>query len=423
MAETTSSAAQAEPTIPTDEELLERARRIGPSLVKRQAETETLGRYAEDTHKAFSEAGFYRMLIPKRFGGYECNLETYFKVVREIARNCPSTGWMLSQSINHTITVGSFFSEEAQAAIFAEGGGEFRAPLTAKPEGTAEPTADGGWKITGTFHYNSGAPYSTHMMSHAIPTEMPDGSKPEPMLFIARRDQYEVLDDWGDVLGLKGSGSNSIKFDGGYIPGNYALPGQTFLTLDPKQAVGRELHENPMYAGSTLTFFLLGGANVATGTAMGAVDEYEDLLRTKQIPSPPFTPRTEDQDYQRWFGTAYGQVATAQAALDSYARQWIDLSARRAWTREEDLRLAGICREVVNNLCWTAVHTVLRTAGSSSIRNGQRMERVWRDYSQLYSHGWAFLHDIAARDLTRERVGAALAAGDWSPTFNEGARA
>src|SRR5580704_7431271 len=85
MAETTSSAARAESAIPTDEELLERARRIGPGLVKRQAETEALGRYAEDTHQAFSEAGFYRMLIPRRFGGYAGNLETYFKVVREIA--------------------------------------------------------------------------------------------------------------------------------------------------------------------------------------------------------------------------------------------------------------------------------------------------------------------------------------------------
>lgn len=400
----------------TEEQILERARVIGRTLVERQAETEERGYYAPDTHEAFSEAGFYRMLVPRRYGGYEFSLENYFRVVREIARNCTSTGWMLSQSINHTVTVASYFSEEAQAEIFANG--EFRAPLTAKPEGTARRDKDGGWRVSGTFHYNSGAPYSTHMMSHTLPEEpAADGSPAGPLFFIAPRSEYTVLDDWGDVLGLKGSGSHSISFDGGYVPEHYTCPGETFLTLDPSTAIGRELHGNPMYAGSTLTFFLLGGANVAVGTAMGAVDGFEDLMKTKQIPSPPFTARSEDPDYLRWFGTAYGQVATAQAALDSYCQQWMDLSERNAWSREEDLRLAGICREVVNNLCWNAVQTVIRNAGSSTIRNGQRMERVWRDYSQLYSHGWAYLHDVAARDLARERVG--TDAADWSPTFKD----
>ncbi|MER5348636.1 hypothetical protein ABT030_52300, partial [Streptomyces mirabilis] len=56
--EPTPSATSGHARVPTDEELLQRAREIGPTLVKRQAETETLGRYAEDTHRAFSEAGF-----------------------------------------------------------------------------------------------------------------------------------------------------------------------------------------------------------------------------------------------------------------------------------------------------------------------------------------------------------------------------
>jgi len=175
-----------------------------------------------------------------------------------------------------------------------------------------------------------------------------------------------------------------------------------------------------MYAGSTLSFYLLGGANVSTGTARGAVDGYEDLLLRKQIPNPPFSRRSEDVDYQRWFGTASGQVSTAEAACDAYARQWMDLSERVAWKREEDLRLSGIAREVVNSLCWPAVQTVIRTCGSSTIRNGERMERVWRDFSQLYSHGWQLLFDVAARDLARERTGAAITDGEWSPTFVEG---
>ncbi len=391
-------------SVPSDAELVERARTMGVALVRRQAETEERTCYSEETHRAFQEAGFYRMLVPRRFGGYEVSLRTYFRVIREISRNCPSTGWMISQSTHHALTVASYFSEKAQTELFA--GGQFIAPLTNKVEGVAERAQDGGWRITGTFHYASGAPYSTHMISHATPTQpQPDGSAAKPILFIAPRSEYTILNDWGDVLGLKGSGSNSVRLEGGYVPAHYILPG-TFMSFDLR-ATGRELHDNSMYAGSGFSFYLLTGASVAVGTAMGAVDEYERLLREKLIPMAPFGPRAEDADYQRWLGTALGQVATAEAALDSYALQWMEISERDAWKREEDLRLAGICREAVNNLSWNAVQTVVRTAGSSAIKAGQRMERVLRDFSQLYSHGWAFLHDIAARELTRERIASA----------------
>jgi 3-hydroxy-9,10-secoandrosta-1,3,5(10)-triene-9,17-dione monooxygenase len=403
----------------SDEQVVANAKAISPTLVARQAETEQRTYYAADTHEAFRDAGFYGMLLPKRYGGHEFSLDTYFRVVREIARGCPSTGWMLSQSINHTITVASFMSEQAQDEIF--GGGEFLAPATANPQGRARRADDGGWIINGTFNYCSGAPYSTHLLAHAIPEDPArDGVPAGPMMFVAPRDTYTILEDWGDVLGLKGSGSHSIRFDDAYLPEHLVLPGETMLSLDPKAAIGRELHGNSMYAGSTFTFYLLGGSNVAVGTAMGALDEYESLLMAKKIPSPPFTPRTQDGDYQRWFGTAVGLLATAEAAVNDYGRQWADISERGAWTRDDDLRMAGICREVVNNLAWNAMQTVVRTAGSSSIRAGHRMERVWRDYSQLYSHGWAFLHDVAARDLARERAGAAeTARNDWSPTFTD----
>src|SRR5579862_8334317 len=104
---------------PSDHEMLERARRIGPTLVAQQAETEERRVYSPETHEIFREAGFLRMLTPKRYGGYETSLLTACRIVREIARGCPSTGWCLGESIKHSVTVGSFFSEQAQDELFA----------------------------------------------------------------------------------------------------------------------------------------------------------------------------------------------------------------------------------------------------------------------------------------------------------------
>ena len=50
----------------TPARMIARAAEIGPTLVDRQAETEERTCYAPDTHEALREAGFYRLLLPRR---------------------------------------------------------------------------------------------------------------------------------------------------------------------------------------------------------------------------------------------------------------------------------------------------------------------------------------------------------------------
>ena len=95
----------------TPREIVARAAAMRPELLERQAETEERTFYAQDTHRAFTEAGFYRILQPRRFGGYEFDLETYFRVIIEIARGCPSTGWCLCLGGAHVLQVASMYDE------------------------------------------------------------------------------------------------------------------------------------------------------------------------------------------------------------------------------------------------------------------------------------------------------------------------
>ena len=53
----------------TPDELLARARALRPLLTERAAETEALRRPPEDVHQAVDDAGFYRLLMPRRYGG------------------------------------------------------------------------------------------------------------------------------------------------------------------------------------------------------------------------------------------------------------------------------------------------------------------------------------------------------------------
>ena len=55
----------------TVNELLQRADALRPLLRERQAECEASGELSEDTNQKFIAAGFYRILQPRLFGGYE----------------------------------------------------------------------------------------------------------------------------------------------------------------------------------------------------------------------------------------------------------------------------------------------------------------------------------------------------------------
>jgi 3-hydroxy-9,10-secoandrosta-1,3,5(10)-triene-9,17-dione monooxygenase len=380
-----------------------RAERIAATLVDRQAETEQRGYYGLDTHNEFLSAGLYRLLVPRRYGGYEFGLGTYLRVVSALARGCPSTAWMYTFGAAHAHIAGSLFDESAQDELFA--GGDFICPATVAPVGFAERAEDGGWIIDGVFGYSSGSPYATHFIGHTLVAGA-DDEPPAPMMFVVPRDQWQRLDDWGAQLGLKGSGSHSVKIEKAHIPANFALPGTHMgLTTVESGTVGRELHGNALYGGGVLSMVQFQLGALAVGMASGALDAFAELMRTRKTIFPPITLRAEDPDYQLHYGEAAGRIAAAQAALADAARQWTQAAENgpATFTREVDLRLSMISREAVRG-SWSAVSEHLfPTAGSSSVRAGARIERVWRDMSTLHSHAGVsiFLASVANRELAK----------------------
>jgi len=183
------------------------------------------------------------------------------------------------------------------------------------------------------------------------------------------------------------------------------------LDSDPTNGTpGSELHGNPMYRGRWMSFFQGELASVMIGAAQGALDEYELLLGSRKTQRPPIVFRAEDPDYQRWFGLALGRVATAEAALIQCAEQWMELCRRSAadgitFTRADDMRLNVVAREAMT-LAWDAMQgQIFRTAGTSAARNGERMERIFRDMAIGWGHFGTVLGDWAARELAREHLG------------------
>lgn len=390
----------------TGDELVARADELRPRLVELQAETEARTYYSEEIHQAFLEARFYDVLGPKRYGGLELDLGTFWRLGMALARGCPSTAWCLCLPAGHALQTGMLFPEDVQAELF---GGLYICPAVAAPAGSAK-RVEGGWELTSTHPYSSGAPYATHYMGQTFAAPEQEGGPPQMLLFVAPRESWTMLDDWGDTLGLKGSGSHSVCFEQAFIPERFVLENTWLVDTDVAGTPGAAIHGNSMYAGRTLAYFEGSLAAIMIGAAKGALDEYEELLRTRKTQRPPIVTRSEDPDYQRWYGLAVGRVGAAEAILLQVAEQWHEACRRSVedgvpFTREEDLRLNMVAREALT-LAWEAMQgEIFRTAGSSAARAGQRIERIFRDMSIGWGHFGQIVRDWTAREWSREHFG------------------
>lgn len=146
---------------PSSQQLIARAQELRELIREQAEEAEKLGHYTAAVHEAFKEAGFYRLLTPKRYGGLEVDLPTFASIIMEVGRGDPGTAWCLCLGQGHALTTAAHWPEQAQKEVFNSPLGYFRASQSLTPAGTAK-KVDGGWLINAKSRYQSGIPFASH---------------------------------------------------------------------------------------------------------------------------------------------------------------------------------------------------------------------------------------------------------------------
>lgn len=389
--------------------LLASAAALRPHLLEQQAATEARTFFAEETHRLFKDAGFYRILAPRRYGGLELSIASFYKIMIEIARGCPSSGWQLCLSAGHALQLASYFPALAQDELFGAGQ-QFIASMSLAPQDAVARRVDGGYRLRGTWHFASGSPWASHHIGLAPVTADATHAESVPMLFVIARDQFRRLDNWGDLIGLRGSGSHSLAVDETFIPAHHAVP-FSFPVMDlSDDTPGYKLHGNAMYCGQFMGFALGELNSVQTGNALAMLDEYEQIItkRSKMAIFGAAPRRYTDHDFQRCFGQAMAWIDAAHSIMvrtgelyEQYGRERVTRCGE--FDAERTLRLYGQ-HMTVQKLCWEAGDTLFRTSSTSGARDGSRMQRYWRDLCAFRSNG---LHqfDFRAHALAQAHFG------------------
>jgi 3-hydroxy-9,10-secoandrosta-1,3,5(10)-triene-9,17-dione monooxygenase len=276
------------------------------------------------------------------------------------------------------------FGEQAQVAAF--GGGEVRLPGR-PPMGTAI-RVDRGWLINGRWDFCSGAPYATHFLPGVL-IQREDGPPISGTALVAR-DQWTMLDDWGAILGMLGSGSNSIVIENQIVPEHNVVPRDLLWTDTAEPPPGWEIYRNPAYNGRGLTLLISTISAFSVGCARGALDEYEEMMRTRRTIGPNPVWRVQVHEYQQALGLALGLVDAAEAAMVHAADEHLE-RCRRHLQGEQEFSMAEDFRHSMRfvhaaDQAWRALLLLFESFGTTGARDGHRMQRYFRDLATIRTH-------------------------------------
>jgi 3-hydroxy-9,10-secoandrosta-1,3,5(10)-triene-9,17-dione monooxygenase len=204
-------------TIPTAAELVARARAMIPTLAERASRQQEHRRILPETMAELKSAGFFRILQPKRWGGYEMEPGAFFDVQMALSEGDVSVGWVHGILGVHSFHL-ALFDDRAAEDVW----GQDSSRLVASPysPGRAVPV-EGGYKLTGRWRFSSGTEHCDWIFLGGVIDRGGDGQgsflDADFRTFLLPRADYQIIDTW-KVVGLKGTGSQDVVVDGSFVP-------------------------------------------------------------------------------------------------------------------------------------------------------------------------------------------------------------
>ena len=202
--------------IPSPEEIIARTRAMIPGLIKRAPIGERDRRLPKETIAEMQAAGLFKVLQPKRWGGYEMDTGTYYEVQMALGEGDMSVAWVYGVVGVHPWFVAQL-DERAEQEIWGQDNSTLICS-SLMPVGTAKPV-EGGFRISGRWKYASGSDHCEWAFLGGAVEGRPDDRR----IFVVPRKDYEIIDTW-HVPGLKATGYIRSPLRGGYPADNKRSP-------------------------------------------------------------------------------------------------------------------------------------------------------------------------------------------------------
>ena len=363
---------QIEAVTHSPDDVLSAARSL-ESQIRAAAESMDLERRVPDSlARALMEAGVFRMGVPRAYGGSESDPMTQVRVVEELSRFDGSVGW-LSMIASAGSFLAAFLAPGVARRLF--GGADSVLAGQLRPPHKAE-VAEGGFRVTGNWHFASGSAHSSTMVCGCVVYEGGEprrrrNGQPEYRVMLVPAPKVKVTDVW-HTTGLRGTGSNDFSVDDVFVPFE-----ESVSMAEPPQCPG------PLYVFPPL--FLVSHAGVPLGIARSALD-FVTELGSRKMAQPGNRLLREDTRVQE-------TVAWAEASLGA-ARSYVYSTTEELWASLCNGDRPSPHQRATYRLMITYAHQTAKDvvsalydiASTSSIFRGSPLDRNMRDIATACQH-------------------------------------
>jgi 3-hydroxy-9,10-secoandrosta-1,3,5(10)-triene-9,17-dione monooxygenase len=340
-------------------------------LRERAQETEDARVVPAESVKALTETGFFRLLQPAAYRGYEADPITFLTAVRLIASACGSTGWVASVLGVHPWQL-ALFPPAAQDEVWGADPAT-RMSSSYAPTGKAV-TVDGGHRLTGRWSFSSGCDHATWVLLGGIVLDS-EGKPVDFRTFLLPASDYTIDDVW-DTVGLRGTGSNDVVVDDAYVPGHRSL---SFTDVSRCACPGHEVNQAPLYKLPYGSLFSYAITTPIIGMATGAYDAHVAYQRERVRAAYVGQKAAEDPHSQVRVARAAAELDAAWLALE---RNMTDLMAHARAGEKLPLPLRlRVRRDQVlgTGRAIEAVDLLFENSGGRALKTGTPIQRFWRD--------------------------------------------
>ncbi len=362
-------------TAPTPAEILARARDIVPVLSQHATEGRAHNRLVARSMEAMKEAGLFRILQPRRHGGYELPPQTVYEAEMIVGEGDMSAAWVLGVGGVIAWLMGLFDARAGDDVWGADNGAILCCAL--RRSGVATPVI-GGFRFSGRWTYASGCDHSGWAVLGGLMDG--DASKPENhLLLLVPRADFEIVDTWR-APGLQATGSNDIIVRDVFVPAHRAI-----RMIDNLQCEGPGLaaHDAPLYR---LPFGQIFGAGVSVA-CVGATQSMLDAFvanagRRKRVGAC----LADDPDAQLACAEAAAAIDSARMIVDRNFSSLMD-TARTGAAPPISLRLKYKYQlSTITRACRDAALKMLELSGTAGLSTSEPFTRLMADISAGRQH-------------------------------------
>lgn len=356
----------------TSAAILANARALAP-MIREQSDTIEKERcLPQPLLAAMSDAGVFRIAMPRAWGGPEMSPLEQIELMEILAYADPSVGWCASILSDSGFYAG-FLEEPAARKLFADLDSRCAGMLA--PIGRAE-IVPSGYRVSGHWAFGSGSLHATQLTGGCLLTRdgepvLDENGLPRWRVMIFDPAEVEILDTWY-TTGLAGSGSNDYRVTDAFVP-----EAHSFNVLDaPKRS-------EPLYRYHG--FFFANVPGIPFGVARAALDEAREVAASKTS-FPSFQPLREDAQVQAAFGEGEATLAASRAYVsDVIGNVWAIL-LRGDPLQIEQRASIGLCIVHAGRSAQHVVDLACGIAGSTALYRKSRLERLRRDMIAISSH-------------------------------------